>query len=81
MPTRLKSLLEGAPAYGVLDAKDGVLLFRRSGFEEEFEEVVAEVVDAAGDEYEVISITNCNSECDRLFIAPLDEERSFDPSE
>lgn len=37
MTSLLNTLLEGAPAYGVLDAKDGVLLFRRSGFEQEFD--------------------------------------------
>ena len=28
---RLDTLLEDSPAYGVLDAKDGVALFRRYG--------------------------------------------------
>ena len=65
---RLNTLLEGAPAYGVLDAKDGVLLFRRSGFEQEFNELAAEAVEAAGDEFEVIPLTN-GDDCDRLFIA------------
>ena len=46
---RLNTLLEGSPAYGVLDAKDGVVLFRRSGFEQEFNELAAEAVEAAGE--------------------------------
>ena len=76
---RLDTLLEGSPAYGVLDAKDGVVLFRRSGFEEEFKELAVEIVEAAGDEFEVIPLASAEAECDRVFIAPK-EERSFDPS-
>ena len=72
---RLNTLLEGSPAYGVLDAKDGVVLFRQSGFEQEFNELAAEAVEAAGEEFEVIPLTS-GDDCDRLFIAPR-EERSF----
>lgn len=79
MPMRLDTLLEGSPAYGVLDAKDGVLLFRRSGFEQEFTELTAEAVAALRDQCDVIPMTNAEDDCDRLFIAPK-EERSFDPS-
>ena len=76
----LNALLEGTPAYDVLDAKDGVLLFRRSGFEQAFTDLAAEVMEAGGDEFEVIALNNSEAECDRLFIAPLAEERSFEPS-
>ena len=75
MTSLLNTLLEGSPAYGVLDAKDGVVLFRRSGFEQEFNELAAEAVEAAGEEFEVIPLTS-GDDCDRLFIAPR-EERSF----
>lgn len=80
MSVLLDTLLEGSPAYGVLDAKDGVLLFRRSGFEQEFTDLAAEVMEARNDEFEVIALTNAYAQCDRLFIAPLTEDRSFDPS-
>jgi len=80
MTTNIDTLLEGAPAYGVLDAKDGVVLFRRSGFEQEFTKLTAEVIETVGDEFEVIPLTNSDAQCDRIFIAPLTEERSFDPS-
>ena len=53
----------------------GVVLFRRSGFEQEFNELAAEAVEAAGEEFEVIPLTS-GDDCDRLFIAPR-EERSF----
>ena len=79
MALHLDSLLEGSPAYGVLDAKDGVVLFRRPGKEKVFEQVVAEVIRNADDRVTVIPIENERNECDRLFIAPLEEERSFDP--
>ena len=78
MPHHLDILLEGSPAYGVLDAKDGVVLFRRPGHEREFEAVAAETVQRAGTDYEAIPLENENAECDRLFIAPLTERRSFD---
>ena len=79
MTLHLDTLLEGAPAYGVLDAKDGVVLFRRAGHEAEFDAFAAEALQSAGDEFEVIPLKNADAECDRLFVAPL-EGRSFDPS-
>ncbi|MEH6665430.1 MAG: hypothetical protein V7678_11305 [Brevundimonas sp.] len=78
MARHLDTLLEGSPAYGVLDAKDGVVLFRRPGHEREFEAVAAETVQRAGIDYEAIPLENEHAECDRLFIAPLTEHRSFD---
>ena len=79
MALHLDTLLEGSPAYGVLDAKDGVVLFRRPGKEKVFEQVVAEVVENPDPRVTVIPLANERNECDRLFIAPLEEERSFDP--
>jgi len=79
MALDLDMLLEGSPAYGVLDAKDGVVLYRRPGQEEMFEQVVAEVIEQADERLTVIPLANDRNECDRLFIAPLEEERSFDP--
>ncbi|MBG7615356.1 hypothetical protein IWC96_08700 [Brevundimonas sp. BAL450] len=77
----LDTLLEGAPAYGVLDAKDGVVLFRRPGHEDEFDRIAAEAVERAGDDYEAIPLANDEAECDRVFIAPLNERRSFEASD
>ena len=74
----LDTLLEGAPAYGVLDAKDGVVLFRRPGHEDEFDRIAAEALERAGDDYEAIPLANEKEECDRVFIAPLSERRSFE---
>lgn len=79
MAIHLESLLEGSPAYGVLDAKDGVVLYRRPGKEAVFEQVVADVIENADESVTVIPLANDRNECDRLFIAPLEEERSFDP--
>lgn len=79
MALNLDTLLEGSPAYGVVDAKDGVVLFRRSGHEAAFDAMAAEVMDASGDMFEVIPLTDDNQRCDRLFVAPLGEHRSFDP--
>ncbi|HST92062.1 MAG TPA: hypothetical protein VLJ13_07660 [Brevundimonas sp.] len=73
-----ETLVEGAPAYGVVDARDGVVLYARAGHEAEFEALAAEVLDAAGEGFEVIPIGD-GPRCDRLFIAPLSEDRSFDP--
>lgn len=78
MTMRFDTLLEGSPAYGVLDAKDGVLLFRRSGHEDEFEQLVTQALTTLRDWCDVIPMTNAEDDCDRLFIA-LKEERSFDP--
>ena len=78
MTLTLDTLLEGAPAYGVLDAKDGVVLFRRTGHEAAFDAIAAEAMEAAGDDFEVIPLRNDRAECDRLFVAPR-EGRSFDP--
>ena len=75
----LESLLEGSPAYGVVDARDGVVLFRRPGHEVAFDVVVAEVLNASGDDFEVIPITDATDRCDRLFVAPVAENKSFDP--
>lgn len=75
----LNALLEGSPAYGVLDAKDGVLLFRRTGYEDEFDELVTQALTTLRDWCDVIPMTNAEDDYDRLFIAPK-EERSFDPS-
>lgn len=79
MTLHLDTLLEGAPAYGVLDAKDGVVLFRRTGHEAEFDALAAEALEAAGDEFDVIPLKNAEAQCDRLFVIPLMEERSFNP--
>lgn len=80
MTLHLDTLLEGAPAYGVLDARDGVVLFRRTGHEAEFDALAAEAMAAAGREFDVIPLKNEQAECDRLFVIPLNEERSFDPA-
>lgn len=77
--TQIDNLLEGAPSYGVLDAKDGVVLFRREGHQDAFEAVAAEALEAAGDDYVVIPLKDEADRLARLFIAPLDEERSFAP--
>jgi hypothetical protein len=79
MALNLDTLLEGSPAYGVVDAKDGAVLFRRSGHEAAFEALAAEVMDASGEEFEAIPLTDESERCDRLFVAPLGEHRSFDP--
>ncbi len=79
MALNLDTLLEGAPAYGVVDAKDGVVLFRRSGHEAAFDAMAAEVMDASGEAFEAIALTDDGQRCDRLFLAPLSEHRSFDP--
>jgi hypothetical protein len=79
MALNLDTLLEGSPAYGVVDAKDGAVLFRRPGHEVAFDALAAEVLDASGEQFEAIPLTDDNERCDRLFIAPLTESRSFDP--
>ncbi len=79
MTLDLDTLFEGSPAYGVIDARDGVVLFRRAGHEAAFAALAAEVLDAAGTDFEVISLTDDCERCDRLFVAPLREGRSFDP--
>jgi hypothetical protein len=79
MALHIDTLLEGSPAYGVVDARDGVVLFRRPGHEAAFDELAAEVLDAAGEDFEAIALTDEAERCDRLFLAPLGEARSFDP--
>ncbi len=79
MALDLQTLLEGSPAYGVLDARDGVVLFGRPGHEAAFEALAAEVLDASGDDFEVILLTDAAERCDRLFVAPVAETRSFRP--
>jgi hypothetical protein len=76
MTLDIDALLEGAPSYGVVDAKDGFLLYGRPGHEQAFEAVAAEV-EAAADGFEVVPLLNDDDRCDRLFIAPLREEKSF----
>jgi hypothetical protein len=78
MALNLDTLLEGSPAYGVVDAKDGAVLFRRPGHEAAFDALAAEVLDASGKEFEAIPLTDDGERCDKLFVAPL-ESRSFDP--
>lgn len=73
MSHHLNTLLEGGPAYGVIDAKDGYLLFGREGHEAEFRSLAREV-QANADGYEVIPLTDDDDRCDRLFIAPLPED-------
>ena len=79
MALNLDTLLEGSPAYGVVDARDGAVLFRRPGHEAAFAAMAAEVMDASGEAFEAISLNDDNQRCDRLFVAPLRESRSFDP--
>ena len=76
MTMDLNALLEGAPSYGVIDAKDGFLLHARQGHEAEFRSLAAEV-EASADGFEVIPLTDEEDRCDRLFIALLVEEKSF----
>ncbi len=78
MTMDLNALLEGAPSYGVIDAKDGFLLYGREGHEEAFRSLAAEV-EASADGFEVIPLKDDDDRCDRLFIAPLAEEKSFAP--
>ena len=79
MALNLDTLLEGSPAYGVVDARDGAVLFRRPGHEAAFDAMAAEAMDASGEAFEVIPLTDDNQRCDRLFIAPRREDSSFDP--
>ena len=78
MAPDLDTLLEGSPDYGVIDARDGVVLFRRPGHEAAFSALAAEVLEASDRAYEAISLTGDEAGCDRLFVAPLSEPRSFD---
>ncbi len=55
------------------------MLFSRPGHEAAFEAIAAEVLDASGEQFEAIPLTDDADHCDRLFIAPLAEGRSFDP--
>ncbi|MBU1326418.1 MAG: hypothetical protein KJ676_14400 [Alphaproteobacteria bacterium] len=70
MTQPLHDILEGGPAYGVIDAKDGYLLFGREGHEAEFRAVV-EQVQAAANDVEVIPLDTPDDVPDRVFIAPL----------
>ena len=79
MALDLETLLEGSPAYGVVDARDGVVLFGRPGHEAAFDALAAEVLDASGDDFEVILLTDAAERCDRLFVGPVSEHKSFDP--
>ena len=78
MAIHLDVLLEGSPSYGVLDAKDGVVLFSRPGHETAFDAMVAEAMAASGEDFEAIPLTDPSARCDRLFIAPQDA-RPFPP--
>jgi hypothetical protein len=78
MAMDIDALLEGGPSYGVVDAKDGFLLFGREGHEAEFRALTAEV-EAFADGYEVIALETPDDGPDRLFLAPLTEEKSFAP--
>lgn len=79
MALDFETLLEGAPAYGVVDARDGVVLFGRPGHEAAFEALAAQVLDASGDDFEVILMRDAAERCDRLFVAPVSQHKSFDP--
>lgn len=79
MAPDLDTLLEGSPAYGVVDARDGAVLYRRPGHEAEFNALAAEVLEASGDAYEAFPLNDDEAGFDRLFVAPLTEHRSFEP--
>ena len=78
MAMDIDALLEGGPSYGVVDTKDGFLLYGREGHEAEFRALTAEV-EAFADGYEVIPLETPDDSPDRLFLAPLTEEKSFAP--
>ena len=78
MAMDIDTLLEGGPSYGVIDAKDGYLLHARKGHEAEFRTIAAEV-EASADGFDVIPLKNEDDRCDRLFIAPAAEHKSFAP--
>lgn len=79
MALNLETLLEGSPVYGVVDARDGAVLFRRPGHETAFDAMVAEAMDASGEAFEAIALTRDGKGCDRLFVAPLRQHPSFIP--
>ena len=79
MALDLETLLEGSPVYGVVDTRDGAVLFRRPGHETAFDAMVIEAVGASGETFEAIPLTRDARGCDRLFIAPLGEHPSFRP--
>lgn len=78
MTLDIDALLEGGPSYGVIDAKDGFLLYGREGHEAEFRSLATEV-ETSAEGFEVIPLKTDDDQCDRLFIAPLTEEKSFEP--
>ena len=56
-----------------------MVLFRRPGHEVAFDALAAEVLDASGDDFEVILLTDAAERCDRLFVAPLRDRGTPDP--
>ena len=78
MAMDIDALLEGGPSYGVIDAKDGFLLYGREGHEADFRALTAEV-EASADGFEIIPLDTPGDSPDRLFIAPLAEAKSFSP--
>ncbi len=74
MTVSLDTLLEGSPSYGVLDARDGVVLYARQGHEAAFNAIAAAAMEAAGVEFSVIPLGDDEHQCDRLFIVPLGDE-------
>ncbi|MGA0545415.1 hypothetical protein ACO2Q1_09080 [Brevundimonas sp. VNH65] len=78
MALDLDELLEGAPSYGVIDARDGYLIYSRAGHQDAFDRLAAEIEASAG-AFEVIPLREDGDRCDRLFIAPLNEGKSFAP--
>ena len=73
MTQPLHDILEGGPAYGVIDAKDGWLLFGRQGHEAEFRAVM-EQVQAVAHDVEVIPLETPEDVPDRVFITPLPQK-------
>jgi hypothetical protein len=55
------------------------VLFGRPGHEAAFEALAAQVLDASGDDFEVILMRDAAERCDRLFVAPVSQHKSFDP--
>lgn len=69
----LDSLLETSPAYQVRRDSDGFLLIGNPKHAAEFNDVVRQAADDAGEDYVAFPISDGDHGYSQMFILPLDE--------
>ena len=69
----LDKLLKASPAYDIRQDEDGFILIGKPGHIDEFNDLVREAANRAGEEFVVFTTSDGHKGYSQMFVMPLDE--------